>query len=112
MSRLEIKKTFSEWLNPDYLQWVNKIPPIIDPYGEKWEQPDPSQIVIDADVAIMTGETFRELQTLNFTFPSSGYPGKMWKHYFKNNWYLAWFGYSEKGNDFCSNNFRKISIIE
>jgi hypothetical protein len=93
----------------------NIIPPVTDPMGQYWEQPDSKDIVIDDKNAIMNQETFRQLKTYSTSLPSGVYPGKMWKAEItfedssNNYWVLRWFGETEDPKK-CSNNFRFIVI--
>lgn len=89
----------------------NVIPPITDPMGKYWEQPAVSELTIDDTHALMSKESFDRLSDYSRSQPTGCYPGKMWKiGDDKGNWVLVWFGYSEKGHDWCSNNYRKILI--
>lgn len=100
-----------------------EIPPITDPLGRNWQQPDRSEILIDDTHALMSRQTFQTLKEYSATFPTGVYEGKMWKrhdgaldHGFlarggKPVWLLVWFGLSDNP-DTVSNNFREILILD
>jgi hypothetical protein len=99
----------------------NQIPPMTDPMGLHWRQPDPALILTDDTHALMSQTTFDKLSEYSCTTPSGCYPGKMWKRHDglydpkckpeDRCWYLAWYGVSEKGPDWCSNNYRQVIIM-
>lgn len=90
------------------------IPPITDPMGRHWDQPDRSRILVDDNHALMDERTFKELGDYSCTIPTGVYDGKMWKRgepYGKpERWYLLWYGPSDK-LDQCSVNFREIILV-
>jgi len=97
---------------------MTEIPAITDPLGKHWEQPAPSEIILDNELALMTEQTFNRLAEYSCSMPSGVYPGKMWRSdvaaYHPNrvkagmhrHW-LHWFGECEDPTK-CSNNSRKI----
>lgn len=99
---------------------MNTIPPITDPVGKYWEQPNPAGILVDDTHALMDAKAFEALHEYSCSQPSGVYPGKMWKGNayaykrgpggLRERWYLHWFGDSDKGPDWCSNNTREILI--
>lgn len=108
----------------EYLRDSNQIPPITDPMGRSWNQPATAEILIDSTHAVMERSTFERLAEYSATQPSGCYPGKMWRRHdglfdaaFRAKggvpeWLLCWYGYSEKGPDYCSINFRSILLVE
>lgn len=100
------------------------IPPMTDPNGHYWDQPARSEILVDDTHAVMTTATFRKLAEYSATNPSGVYPGKMWRRHNgahdldflrrggKPEWLLCWYGYSSKGPDFCSTNYRTILLSD
>ncbi len=98
------------------------IPPITDPMGRNWEQPDTAAILLDDTHALMDVPTFNALHEYSASFPSGVYEGKMWKRHDgifdrdfiagggKPEWLLVWFGKSDKP-EWVSNNFRKIILV-
>lgn len=84
----------------------NTIPPITDPLGRSWEQPNTSEILIDDTHAVMTEKSFNRLHNYETTYPSGVYPGKMWRC----GNLLRWFDYHEDPN-YCSNHQREIIIL-
>jgi len=89
----------------------NTIPHITDPMGRHWRQPDVTKFVIDDKEALMTKADFNALSDYSCSMPTGVYVGKAWKCQRRDGWYLAWYGFSDKGPDYCSNNFRKITVI-
>lgn len=92
----------------------NVIPPITEPMGKYWDQPDPSLILIDDTHALMSEETFLQLHDYSYSQPSGVYPGKMWRFgrpiVGGQRWWLRWFGLSEAPN-MCSNHCREILLV-
>jgi hypothetical protein len=68
------------------------IPPMTDPLGKYWDQPDRSEIKVGEEIAIMTQTTFDKLKDYTGSQPTGAYEGKMWKRKIKNAWNLVWFG--------------------
>lgn len=89
---------------------MNTIPPITDPLGRHWQQPDPAHIVVDDARALMCRSTFNRLLEYSSTIPTGVYHGKMWKANAAGVWMLRWFG--DGGPTHCTNNQRKILIEE
>jgi len=94
------------------------IPPITDPLGRHWDQPDTSNFVIDDTHALMTRRDFEQLAEYSTTTPSGVYVGKCWKERSgmlrtrpNGEWYLRWYGHDPDPN-FVSNNQRIILIID
>jgi len=102
---------------------VEAIPPITDEMGRSWEQPDRRGILVDDTYAVMTQRDFDALHEYSGTMPSGVYPGKMWKRHdgaydvaFRRaggvpEWLLCWYGFSDKGEGYCSINSRKVLIV-
>lgn len=88
----------------------NIIPIMTDPQGQYWEQPNLADILIDDKHAMMNQHTFNQLSEYSCTIPTAVYPGKMWKAYQHDIWYLRWFGESEDPK-MCSNHVREIMLI-
>lgn len=115
MSALDIARQRAEALEP--------IPPITDPMGKYWKQPDRREILIDETHAVMSQRTFEQLATYSASFPTGVYEGKMWKRHNgahdqeflarggKPEWYLVWYG-KHPDPEKVSNNLRKILIVE
>jgi hypothetical protein len=55
------------------------IPPITDPMGKGWRQPNRFDIEIDSTHAVMSRKTFEQLSEYSCSTPSGVYPGKMWR---------------------------------
>lgn len=75
----------------------NTIPPMTDPAGKYWRQPDPATILIDNTHAVLTRQQFDELLNYSTTLPTGTYPGKMWRGYRRHVdgrlcWFLYWYG--------------------
>jgi hypothetical protein len=99
----------------------NTIPPITDPMGKHWEQPDPSRFVITDERVVMSRSDFDKLHDYSHSQPTGTYPGKCWKRggYEKGNpvpvvWWLCWFGaqFEDNGEKFVSNHYREIVITD
>lgn len=106
---------------------IPKMDPVKDPLSKYWDQPSTEGILIDDKYALMSKKTYDELKDCSESQPTGVYPGKMWKG--KQYWpvtqpnkqviwrwtgryELRWFGFSEKGENFCSNNSREILLID
>ena len=97
------------------------IPPMTDPLGQQWRQPDSSKILVDDSHALMDRAAFDTLAEYSATIPTGVYPGKMWKRHNGVHdprckpedikWMLGWYGLSDKDDDFCSVNFREILLL-
>lgn len=73
----------------------NVIPPMTNPLGQYWDQPDPKNIVLDDNYAAMTREDFEKLPDYSQSEPTGKYNGKMWKGKYGNrtsglSWWLFW----------------------
>lgn len=88
-----------------------EIPPITEPLGRYWEQPDRALILIDAHHAVMDAAAFAQLLEYSCSKPTAVYEGKMWKAQFDGVWYLRWFGTSCRPG-YVSNNARVILLLE
>ena len=96
------------------------IPPITDPLGRHWRQPDMSDVEITSEHAMLTQRQFDGLPEYSTSQPSGVYPGKCWKaeEFVREGnrarptgrWFLRWFGICEDPK-FCSNNQREIIFI-
>lgn len=97
------------------------IPPITDPMGAHWRQPDTENFVIDDTHVIMSQRDFDMLAEYSTTTPSGVYVGKCWKAQdferlpggkwrWIEEWNLRWYGTCEDPN-LVSNHQRKIIII-
>ena len=58
---------------------TNVIPPITDPMGHHWSQPDLSDVLMDDITVILTQQQFDMLAEYSTTDPSGAYHGKCWK---------------------------------
>jgi len=103
------------------------IPPITDPLGRHWRQPDLSEVQMDGIHVLLTRRQFDELADYSTTRPDGVYVGKCWKsresveikkngkvigYGWTDRWLLRWFGESEIGPGYCSNKQRIILIID
>lgn len=90
----------------------NTIPPMTDPDGENWPQPQADNILIDDHHALMTQSDFNQLVDYSHSVPSGVYPGKMWKTTAQGGrQFLWWFGEHPGRDDICTNNRREILIV-
>lgn len=89
----------------------NTIPPITEPIGRSWNQPDVREILVDDNYALMSKENIGKLLQYDSSMPTGVYEGKMWKRKaFCNGqyrMYLFWYGVSPDPNK-CSINFREL----
>lgn len=88
---------------------MTPVPPITEPMGKYWKQPDPNGMAFDDQQVLMTQKDFDALLEYSSSKPSGVYPGKMWKCLSGGYWYLRWFGLSEDPT-MCSNHYREILI--
>jgi hypothetical protein len=96
-----------------------QIPPITDPLGRYWRQPDPASILVDDTHAVMESTTFSKLHEYSSSIPSGVYPGKMWKRLEgahdprckpeDQKWLLCWYGECEDKR-LCSINHRIVLV--
>lgn len=99
------------------------IPPITDPMGAHWDQPDTDNFVIDDTHVIMSERDFKALAEYSTTTPSGVYPGKCWKAQqwekdptaprgwkWIDKWDLRWYGTCEDPK-LVTNHHREIIII-
>jgi hypothetical protein len=99
------------------------IPPITDPQGRSWRQPDMATVEFDDTHVLLTQAQFDGLPEYSTTTPTGVYVGKCWKAQeliwpdrhggfpkATGKWFLRWFGESEIGPGYCSNHQREIII--
>lgn len=92
------------------MRWVKAdtiIPPMVHELGKYWDQPSLDNILLTDKEAKMSKEDFDKLPTYSMSNPSGAYEGKMWKGEFNKEWYLCWWGVSNKPES-VSGNKRKI----
>ena len=91
---------------------MSAIPPITDPPGSHWVQPKAEEILLtDAD-AVMPVHAFNLLREYSTSMPTGVYPGKMWRAFIGGDWFLRWYGEVPGNPDVCSNNQRRIQIMD
>ncbi len=83
----------------------NVIPPITDPIGSNWSQPEHEDVLIDDFYAVMTQETVESLKVYDWSIPSGVYEGKMFKQQGK----LVWMSDYRDGT--CALNYREILAV-
>lgn len=71
----------------------NVIPPIIEPLGRFWKQPDLADILIDDTHAVVSTADFIRLADYSCSLPSGVYSGKVWRgmHSETHEWQLFWY---------------------
>jgi hypothetical protein len=75
---------------------VHPIPPITDPLGRFWVQPERAEIEIRGEEALMTESAFKKLAHYDSTLPSGTYDGKMWACQTRDGIeFLRWYGPAE-----------------
>lgn len=87
------------------------IPPITDPLGKHWRQPDMSSVEILSEHALMTQRECDQLFEYSSSTPSALYDGKCWKTRWGDKWYLRWCSPHTLA-DRININEREIAIIE
>lgn len=101
------------------------IPPMTDPLGRHWRQPDTDNFVLDDTHVIMSQRDFDSLSDYSHSYPSGVYHGKCWKTRISvtltcketqrqtlgwtDRWQLRWYGPHEDPK-LCSINHREIII--
>lgn len=96
---------------------MSLIPPITEPMGRHWNQPDTAKILLDEKHAVMSAATLRQLADYSCTQPSGVYVGKAWrsrKVYEDDSkgWLLCWYDFSERGAGWCKTQVREILLLE
>lgn len=87
----------------------HRIPPITDPMGRHWDQPNRDKITdITESHATMSRTAFLELAEYSCSIPSGVYLGKMWKSRFADGWYLRW--YDREDGDQMEIASRRINV--
>lgn len=97
------------------------IPPMTEPLGRHWQQPDPDAILVDEHHAVMTRESFEQLLEYTGTIPTGAYAGKMWRRHqvdidarrggvFSSLWLLCWYSDDPEHAGYCRINYREILI--
>lgn len=90
---------------------LNEIPPITNPLGKSWTQPNHESIVVTDSYAIVDENEFNQLREYSHTIPSGVYDGKMWKAQAQNGeWFLRWFSPAENPAN-CKINDRLIVMF-
>ena len=90
---------------------TNVIPPMTNPLGAHWPQPDRSEVFTDDANAYMSASSAKRLYHYDRSMPSGVYDGKMWLRNHGNDDYLWWFGPAEDPNQ-CTTNYRKLVITD
>lgn len=90
-----------------------QIPPMTDPLGKSWRQPDAANVLIDDGYAVMTAADAAKLYQYDYSIPDGVYPGKMWCRVIptKGNC-LLWFSPHPTKPDCCMINARQLLIVE
>lgn len=85
------------------------IPPITDPRGRLWDQPNQEDILVDDKVAVMGKSTLGKLREYSVTIPTGAYAGKMWKSRYVGGWVLRW--YSDAQGETLTIHSRPILLL-
>ena len=93
---------------------VHPIPTLPYEMADLWHQPSREAIRIEGDQAFMTRKTLKYLKEYSTSFPTGVYPGKMWKRRSNEHdeWLLCWYGISNRGPEYCSNECRKVVLVD
>jgi hypothetical protein len=99
------------------------IPPIVDPLGGGWGQPERENILVDDTHAVMSEADFERLAEYSCSIPSGVYPGKMWRrhngafdHRFLSDggfpvWLLCWYAEDDEP-DMCAIHNRIVLLVK
>jgi len=90
---------------------ATSIPPMTDPLGRYWKQPDHSEVLVDEEHALMGQGAFDKLRNYSHSIPTGVYAGKMWRTKSGDKWYLRWYSPSDKPEYFDLRT-REIIIVE
>lgn len=94
----------------------NIIPPITHPWGKVWIQPNPKDIILDDEYAVMKQKDFDLLADYTASEPTGKYNGKMWKGEFNTaygrKWYLCWCHDENSVSQEIYISYREILIIQ
>lgn len=60
----------------------------------------------------MPESAFKELPEYSSTMPTGVYAGKMWKALNDGQWYLRWYGHAPLHPGYCTNNQRKLVVLD
>lgn len=96
----------------------DRIPPMTDPLGKYWDQPDMTKILINDHYALMNRKSFEELLDYSNSQPTGVYTGKCFKKFFIDpsppgeGWYLCWFEDHATNPNVCANRYRKIILTD
>lgn len=92
---------------------MNPIPPMTDPLGKYWNQPDSTGFLFDHTHVLMELKDFIQLSEYSTSTPTGVYEGKMWVSKVHtlggDKWYLRWYDISDKPNC-CNIHSREILI--
>lgn len=111
-------KTAVELAMEDAKAHQHPIPPMTDPLGKHWRQPNRLDIEITATHALMSKAAFDQIADYTNSQPTGVYPGKMWKKGNRNNdqergrWWLHWWTAHPTNEKLCCHNVREILIHE
>ena len=90
------------------------IPPITNPLGASWKQPDPASWLFDDTHVVIPERDLRQLDSYDLTMPSGVYNGKMLQRQelpeHGGRHLLVWYGpHAEPGK--CGVYFREILVV-
>lgn len=88
------------------------IPPITDPLGRAWDQPDHSGWLFDDSHVVLPLRDFEQLREYSHSFPSGVYPGKAWKAQSPlGGWVVRWFDEHPTDPNLCRNMQRRAITV-
>lgn len=92
---------------------IHAIPPITDPMGKSWRQPDLTDLNVQGTHALLSRVEFDGLPEYSSSYPTGVYPGKAWKCHWRgaDRWFLRWFGIVPGNDKVCSNHQLEILIV-
>lgn len=88
------------------------IPPITDPMGANWRQPDHSAWLFDDTHVVLPQRDFDRLGEYSTTYPTGVYEGKVWRAQPPQTgvWVVRWYGFCADPTR-CSNNQRIALVV-
>jgi hypothetical protein len=87
------------------------IPAITDPLGRHWQQPLRDRVLVDETHALLEKQDFEQLLDYSRSRPTGVYVGKMWRCFFREGWFLCWYGAGDKPGT-CRAHFRQLLVLE
>lgn len=92
-------------------EFSGDIPPMTDPLGRYWDQPNREDILVDETHAVMSEISFGLLLNYSYSVPTGSYVGKMWKAQAEDGtWYLRWYAEDTEDPLYIATHTREILL--